>query len=117
KCGDFCDGDGYRVEAAPAHPGLMSVGIPWAHARDHQRLMQQVRYAAPFIVLSRDSNAGRVRFTTAGQPYFEYRLGSEEKKLIRHGMATVARLHHAAGAERIITLHTLRLLWARESGV
>ena len=58
-----------------------------------------------------------MRFDKSGQPYFEYRLGSEEKKLIKHGMATVARIHHAAGADRIITLHTTRLVWERESGV
>jgi choline dehydrogenase-like flavoprotein len=114
---DLLEGYGYRIEAAPAHPGLMSVGIPWASARAHRREMQRVRYAAPFIVLTRDSNSGRVRFTPTGQPYFEYRLGREEKKLIRHGMVRVAQMHHAAGAERIITLHTTPLAWDRESGV
>jgi choline dehydrogenase-like flavoprotein len=114
---DLSEGYGYRIEAAPAHPGLMSVGIPWANARDHRREMQRVRSAAPFIVLARDSNSGRVRFDSHGQPYFEYRLGSEEKKLLKHGMATVAQIHHAAGAERIFTLHTTRLVWQRESGV
>ena len=114
---DLSEGYGYRIEAAPAHPGLMSVGIPWANARAHRREMQRVRYAAPFIVLTRDSNPGRVRFTPTGQPYFEYRLGREEKKLIRHGMVRVAQMHHAAGAERIITLHTTPLAWDRESGV
>jgi choline dehydrogenase-like flavoprotein len=29
-------------------------------------------------------------------------------------MATAARMHHAAGADRIITLHTDRLIWERE---
>ena len=114
---DFHEGYGYRIEAAPAHPGLMSVGSPWAGAREHRREMQRVRYAAPFIVLSRDSTSGRVRFTPAGQPYFDYRLGSGEKKRIKHGMSTVARMHHAAGAERIFTLHSTGLSWDRESGV
>jgi len=119
-CDEFSnisEGYGYRIEAAPAHPGLLSVGIPWANARDHRREMQRIKSVAPSIVLTRDSNPGRVRFDKSGQPYFEYRLGSEEKKLIKHGMATVARIHHAAGADRIITLHTTRLVWERESGV
>jgi choline dehydrogenase-like flavoprotein len=119
-CDEFSNmsaGYGYRIEAAPAHPGLLSVGIPWENARDHRREMQRVRTAAPFIVLSRDSKGGRVRFTSAGQPFFEYRLGAEEKKLLKHGMMRVAQMHHAAGAERIITLHTDRLSWDRESGV
>ncbi|HEY3114336.1 MAG TPA: GMC family oxidoreductase [Gemmatimonadaceae bacterium] len=118
-CDEFSnlsEGYGYRIEAAPAHPGLMSVGIPWKNGRDHRREMQRVRSAAPFIVLTRDSNGGRVRITSAGQAYFDYRLGKEERRLIRHGMMTAARMHHAAGAERIITLHSARLVWERESG-
>jgi len=111
------EGYGYRIEAAPVHPGLLAVAVPWANARDHRREMQRIKGAAPTIVLTRDSNSGRVRFTKTGQPYFEYKLGSEEKKLIRHGMSTAAKMHHAAGAERIITLHTGRLTWDRESGV
>lgn len=117
-CDEFTnlsEGYGYRIETAPAHPGLMSVGIPWSGARDHRREMQQVRRAAPFIVLTRDSSAGRVRVTSGGQPYFDYKLGKEEKRLIKHGMATVARIHHAAGADRIITLHTSRVVWEREA--
>ena len=119
-CDEFsnmAEGYGYRIEAAPVHPGLLSVGVPWANAREHRREMQRARCAAPSIVLTRDSNPGRVRFDKEGQPYFEYRLGGEEKRLIKHGMATVARIHHAAGAERIITLHTTRLAWDRESAV
>ena len=112
---NLSDGYGYRIEAAPAHPGLLSVGIPWSNARDHRREMQDVRRAAAFIVLSRDSNAGRVRITSAGQPYFDYKLGKEEKRILKHGMATAARMHHAAGADRITTLHTERLIWERDA--
>ncbi len=118
-CDEFSnlsEGYGYRIEAAPSHPGLISVGIPWWGAREHRREMQQARYEAPFIVLTRDSNEGQVRVTSAGQPYFDYRLGKEEKRLLRHGMSAVARIHHAAGADRIVTLHTERLVWERERG-
>jgi choline dehydrogenase-like flavoprotein len=78
--------------------------------------MQRARFAAPSIVLTRDSNEGQVRLSKTGQPYFDYRLGKEEKRLLRHGMAAAARIHHAAGADRILTLHTVRLAWEREGG-
>jgi len=110
---NLSEGYGYRIEAAPSHPGLLSIGVPWANARDHRREMQQIRFTAPFIVLARDSNSGRVRITQTGEPYFDYRLGGEEKRLLRHGMATAARIHFAAGAERVVTLHTTRLIWER----
>jgi choline dehydrogenase-like flavoprotein len=114
---DLSDGYGYRIEAAPVHPGLMSVAIPWTSARQHRRDVQRMRYAASLIVLSRDANTGRVRFAGRGLPYFEYRLGSEEKKRLKHGMVRVARIHHAAGASEVITLHSERLAWDRASGI
>jgi choline dehydrogenase-like flavoprotein len=118
-CDEFSnlsEGYGYRIEAAPGHPGLLSVGLPWRNARDHRREMQQIRFAAPFIVLTRDSNSGRVRITRDGRPYFDYRLGKEERRRLRHGMATAARIHFAAGAERVMTIHTTPLQWDRASG-
>ena len=111
---NLSEGYGYRIEAAPAHPGLISVGLPWVNARQHKREMQDVRCAAPFIVLTRDSNSGRVQIDKRGSAYFDYRLGSEEKKFLRHGMSKVTRMHHAAGANRIITLHSERLAWERD---
>jgi choline dehydrogenase-like flavoprotein len=119
-CDEFSalsEGYGYRIEAAPAHPGLLSVGIPWWGAREHRREMQQARYEAPFIVLTRDANEGEVRITKTGQPYFDYRLGKEEKRLLTHGMAQAARIHDAAGADRVVTLHTERLAWERDGGI
>jgi choline dehydrogenase-like flavoprotein len=115
-CDEFSslsDGYGYRIEAAPVHPGLAAAAIPWSSAREHRREMQQVRFASPLIVLTRDSNSGRVRITRDGEPYFDYRIGRAEKRLLKHGMATAARVHFAAGAERITTLHSARLLWDR----
>jgi choline dehydrogenase-like flavoprotein len=55
-----------------------------------------------------------VRINKRGQAYFDYRLGNEEKKFVRHGMSKVARMHHAAGAQKIITLHAERLAWERD---
>jgi choline dehydrogenase-like flavoprotein len=115
-CDEFSDvskGYGYRIEAAPAHPGLSAVGIPWASARAHRREMQRVRFAASFIVLTRDASSGRVHITGSGEPYFDYRLGAREKSLLKAGMANVARIHFAAGAERIMTLHSTGLAWDR----
>ena len=43
-CDEFSNlakGYGYRIEAAPAHPGLLAVGVPWSTARQHRREMQQ----------------------------------------------------------------------------
>ena len=120
-CDEFSNlakGYGYRIEAAPAHPGLLAVGVPWSTARQHRREMQQVKFAAPFIVLTRDSNTGRVRVNRDGDPYFDYRLGGAERRLLKHGMVTAARMHFAGKADRIFTLHSASLVWdrARDGG-
>ena len=120
-CDEFSNlakGYGYRIEAAPAHPGLLAVGVPWSTARQHRREMQQVKFAAPFIVLTRDSNTGRVRVNRDGDPYFDYRLGGAERRLLKHGMVTAARMHFAGKADRIFTLHSAGLVWdrARDGG-
>ena len=116
-CDEFSNlsggGYGYRIEVAPAHPGLSAVGLPWTSAREHRRDMQRVRFAATFIVLTRDSSSGRVRITRTGDPYFDYRIGRAERRLLKHGMSTAARMHFAAGAERITTLHSAGLVWDR----
>ena len=120
-CDEFSNlakGYGYRIEAAPAHPGLLAVGVPWSTARQHRREMQRAKFAAPFIVLTRDSNTGRVRVNRDGEPYFDYRLGGTEKRLLKHGMVTAARMHFAGKADRIFTLHSAGLVWdrARDGG-
>ncbi len=115
-CDEFSNlsnGYGYRIEAVPAHPGLLSVGLPWTGAREHRCEMQAIRRAAPSIVLTRDSGSGRVRLSRDGDAYSEYRLAREDERRLKHGMATAARIHFAAGAERIMTLHTSPLLWER----
>jgi len=115
-CDEFSNlsgANGYRIEVAPAHPGLSAVGLPWTSAREHRRDMQRVRFAATFIVLTRDSSSGRVRITRTGDPYFDYRIGRAERRLLKHGMSTAARMHFAAGAERITTLHSAGLVWDR----
>lgn len=108
-CDHFADlegGYGLRVETAPAHPGLLAMSVPWFGARDHRRRMQQAAHMASLIVLVRDRNSGRVRLNQHGQPMIEYRPGKQEQTLLKRGIADAARIHLAAGAREILTLHT-----------
>ena len=97
----------------PPTPGCRrSESRGWARANTGVRC-SECKFAASFIVLTRDARSGRVRITSAGEPYFDYRLGAREKSLLKAGMANVARIHFAAGAERIMTLHSTGLAWDR----
>ena len=98
-------GYGYRLETAPAHPGLLAMATPWTTAEDHERSMQLSAHRAVVIVLVRDRSTGRVTVGREGRPRINYVPRAQEKMLLRHGMASAARILHAAGAEEIQSLH------------
>ncbi|HEV3258831.1 MAG TPA: GMC family oxidoreductase [Gemmataceae bacterium] len=97
---------GFRLETAPAHPGMMGLATPWFDARSHRRLMQQVGFTSVIIALVRDRIGGRVRLGKGGRPVIDYRPGAQERDHLRRGMQTAVRVHLAAGAREVGTLHT-----------
>jgi choline dehydrogenase-like flavoprotein len=97
---------GVRLEAAPAHPGLLALALPWFGARDHRARMQQVARVSTTIVLTRDRNGGRVRVRHEGHAAIEYRPGAEELSHMKRGLEAAVRAHVAAGAEQVLTLHS-----------
>jgi choline dehydrogenase-like flavoprotein len=97
---------GARLEVAPAHPGLLALALPWHGARDHRRRMQQAAHVSTIIVLTRDASGGRVRVRRDGRAEIEYRPGARELAHMKRGLAAAVRVHVAAGAEEVITLHS-----------
>jgi choline dehydrogenase-like flavoprotein len=97
---------GFRVETAPVHPGLISLSQPWYGARDHRTRMQQLAHVSAFIVLTRDRQGGRVTVDAEGRAVVDYAIGRMERELVQDGIAAAARVHWAAGATEIHTLHS-----------
>ncbi|HEV2129448.1 MAG TPA: GMC family oxidoreductase N-terminal domain-containing protein, partial [Longimicrobiaceae bacterium] len=97
---------GFRLETAPVHPGMIALVLPWLGARDHRRRMQAAARLGSIIVLARDRVGGRVRVGRDGQPLIDYRPGAQERDHLRRGIAAAVRVHLAAGAEDVVTLHT-----------
>jgi choline dehydrogenase-like flavoprotein len=97
---------GFRLEAAPVHPGLLAIAVPWRDPREHRRVMQRAAHVAATIALTRDSSGGRVRARSDGGVKIHYRLGKAERALVTQGMVAAARVHVAAGADEVHTLHT-----------
>jgi len=58
------------------------------------------------IVLTRDSQGGRVRVRRDGRAAIEYRPGARELAHLKQGLVAAVRAHVAAGAEEVITLHS-----------
>jgi choline dehydrogenase-like flavoprotein len=97
---------GFRLETAPAHPGLLAFAVPWTSARQHRRLMQRCGHASTIIALTRDAAGGTVRVRRNGSAVIDYRPTPAQESLIRQGTVAAARVHLAAGAEEVITLHS-----------
>ncbi|MEO5903785.1 MAG: GMC family oxidoreductase [Gemmatimonadaceae bacterium] len=111
-CNQFAslrDGYGFRIETAPAHPGLLALATPWTGARSHRKQMQTSANKALLIVLVRDRSTGTVTIDGNGRPQIDYKPGTGEKAMLREGMSQASRILHAAGAEGIQTLHTIPL--------
>ena len=108
-CTEFARADGnygFRLEAAPVHPGLLAMALPWTGSREHRRLMQQASHVSALIVLTRDATGGRVRVSRTGHAVVDYVPGRAERALLGRGIAAAARVHVAAGADEVLTLHT-----------
>ena len=96
---------GFRLETAPVHPGLIALAQAWHGARDHRSRMQLVSKLSAFIALTRDRNTGRVSLERDGRARIDYRVGRDEEALLKRGIGAAARVHWAAGASEIHTLH------------
>lgn len=93
------------LEAVPAHPGLSALALPWQGGRAHKDRMRALERSAASIVLVRDVAEGRVGVDTRGEPRIDYRLSARDRTNLVRGLQEVARIHRAAGALRISTLH------------
>jgi choline dehydrogenase-like flavoprotein len=69
-CDEFADtGDGYGflIETAQYAPGLIGSATPWISAADHKQRMEEFRFTANFISLTRDRGAGQVSIDANGE--------------------------------------------------
>ena len=94
------------IESAPAHPGLSALATPWRGSDEHKAAMRRLERSAATIVLVRDVGAGHVATDRSGNPILHYRLHRADRASLTLGLVEAARIHWAAGARRIATLHT-----------
>jgi choline dehydrogenase-like flavoprotein len=100
-------GHGFWIEAAPAHPGLVALSLPWPDGRTHKRWMQQdYRRSTATIVLVRERGEGTVDLDGHGDPVVRYELHSADRSTLANGLGEAARIVAAAGATRIIPLYS-----------
>jgi choline dehydrogenase-like flavoprotein len=107
---EFVDGgkdhNGYVIEAAPGHAGLVALVLPWEGTDAHATSMHDIRYLTPIVAVTRDGGAGRVSLTKAGRVRVDYRLNNVGVRTLRHATLQMARLARAAGAGDIVVAAT-----------
>jgi choline dehydrogenase-like flavoprotein len=108
---DLDNGYGAKLEAVPAHPGLMALALPWRGRAPHAELMQRARFAAGLIVLTRDRGSGTISLD--GRDDVNYRLRPYDARHMLRALAGLTDIVFAAGATRVMTLHTEPLVLER----
>ena len=98
------DNYGYKLEAAPAHPGLIGLTTPWYSAREYRESMLDAPNLATIIVLTRDKGEGTVTTDRDGEPVIDYTVSAYDRQHLLHGLRTAARVHFAAGAKSVQSL-------------
>lgn len=106
------DGCGFLIEAAGVAPGLIAAALPWGSGAAHKRLMQTLPWFAPFVSVARDHGSGEVSLDAHGRAVVRWELGDEvDARLARRANVELARLHEAAGAREVFTLHSRETRW------
>lgn len=101
------EGDhGFRIECAPAHPGVLASGFPWWGSAEYVRKIRDSANVAPFLGIVRDRTPGRVELDRDGKTRMRYFPAEMERRLLVRAMVELAKIHHAAGARRLVTLYT-----------
>jgi acyl-CoA reductase-like NAD-dependent aldehyde dehydrogenase/choline dehydrogenase-like flavoprotein len=108
------DGYGFLIEGAHHAVGISAAATPWHSGRQHKQDMSRFRTTSALIMLIRDRGHGRVTVDAAGNAVPAYLLTDElDARNFRAGLEAVARVHEAAGAERIVALSRRALEWRR----
>src|SRR5258708_3098800 len=106
---------GYVLEVPPVHPGLIGLSTPWYSAREYREQIAQAANFATIIVLTRDKGEGTVTVDRDGEPVIDYVVSIYDRKHLLHGLRQAARIHFAAGAKTVNSLHTRRTRLDRQA--
>jgi len=97
---------GFRMEIPSALIGVLSASLPWRSGAEHRALMARADHASVIIPIVRDRESGRVTVDRRGRALVHYRVSGQTARHAARSIVEVARVHLAAGASEVLTLHT-----------
>jgi choline dehydrogenase-like flavoprotein len=98
---------GAKLEVAPVHPAFAAMALPWTSAAAHARTMDDLRYSALLIELTRDRDPGRIDLDE--EAAIHYALSPFDAENALAGLVGAVDVAFAAGARKIRTLHAAPL--------
>ena len=106
---------GFLIESAPTAPALIAANLPFEDGARHKAdLSSKLKFMAPFITVARDHGEGEVAIDAHGRAVVRWSLTDEvDRRIFVRGNQELAKLHKAAGAEEIFTLHSTRVSWRK----
>ena len=104
---------GAKLEAAPTHPGLAALALPWRTRAEHARGMDASRFGATLIALTRDRDPGSISLDEEATVH--YGLSPFDAENLGAGLAGLFDISFAAGARRVESLHNAPVVVEREA--
>ncbi|HZX26940.1 MAG TPA: GMC family oxidoreductase [Telluria sp.] len=100
---------GYKLEAPPLHPVLLSTTMQ-GFGEQHAALMQQFPHIHGLLALLRDgfhpeSNGGSVGLRDDGTPVLDYPLNDTIWDGVKRALLTMAEIQFASGAQGVLPVH------------
>ncbi len=113
-CDEFIQWDnsdyGFWIECPPMHPSFSAAALQ-GFGQPHAARMRASKQLGVLIALTRDGaershSSGRVRVDRAGRTHVTYRLGDQDQRRVRASLVAASKIHLAAGATAIQTMHS-----------
>jgi len=96
---------GVKLETTALQPAIEAAVLPWRDAQHYRALLEKLPRTVGIGALVRDRDGGRVTVDGEGHPVPHYSLSPFDRKHLRHGFVSAARILEAAGAELIFSPH------------
>jgi choline dehydrogenase-like flavoprotein len=102
------DGGGFWFEAVPIYPTLAALALP-GFGSFHRELMRLYPHIGATIILIKEiDSSGIVTVNDNGRASITYTLRTKDRAYLKQGVAVATRIQFAAGAKKVMTLHSQR---------
>ena len=108
------EGTGFLVESVNVSLPFWAGALPFSDGEAHKERMLRLRRVASWHAVTHDHGSGRVVLGADGEPVVRWELDDPvDRQLAARLHVELARMHHARGAEEILTFHWDDHTWRR----